>query len=430
MQIRAILVVLVAFQLCCRETATALAPDRAARTGAEDLFTTLSARFGPRHGDSLFNVIRMRFARGALTPSKVYREAALWTGGSGNERILEIYASGEPSNYTMGLQRGAPPPTHRAEYRQLTRLAKLRDDEYLWRVLDELALGTVRVDRLSSAVTTLFSGVERVGPGDARPMLRAGLPRTWALMGKMFALDTLRVDPAQGGGKLVLVSARLQPEGLGAEAPQFARWVRRYFAPSNFHVAVSDPGGALWWEGSYEDGRMTLRCRVAGGSLAPLQGAPRQIPDSLRVTFDVLAKAWVFRVGFHELVGDVRLMHPGGERGFEATFQREPHWQLPPMVSTMIRSPLARPFAGEGTSVGFSVHDGDGEDGPSIVERHFRFPVQESDLMRWFGGLSNAALTDFRGQAEAEADRYIGSVFIALRDDTMQLAGSAPQAQQ
>jgi len=45
--------------------------------------------------------------------------------------------------------------------------------------------------------------------------------------------------------------------------------------------------------------------------------------------------------------------------------------------------------------------------------------VQESWIIRWLGGVSDKAVSDFRRGAEAEADRFSRECLYALRDDVV-----------
>ena len=56
-----------------------------------------------------------------------------------------------------------------------------------------------------------------------------------------------------------------------------------------------------------------------------------------------------------------------------------------------------------------------------MVAREFELTVRESAIVRWFGSLGNAALSDFRQGAEREADRFVGELWSALRADVLAL---------
>ena len=55
--------------------------------------------------------------------------------------------------------------------------------------------------------------------------------------------------------------------------------------------------------------------------------------------------------------------------------------------------------------------------GQSLSERHARFAVSESAIMRWLGGLGASAFGDFSGRAELEENLFLYEMFEALRKD-------------
>jgi hypothetical protein len=162
-----------------------------------------------------------------------------------------------------------------------------------------------------------------------------------------------------------------------------------------------------------------VRFRVAGGNLAPLDAPPRRIPERFHARIDATAKMFLFRVGVRQLVGDVTLTRAPDEAGFTVRFRREPDWVLPPLVARMLRSPLRRPFQGDGAMLAFGVRDGDA--GPTLAVRDYEVAVQESAIVRWLGGLGNSALSDFRQGAEREADAFEGEFWGAVRADVRAL---------
>src|SRR6185295_2951917 len=130
-------------------------------------------------------------------------------------------------------------------------------------------------------------------------------------------------------------------------------------------------------------------------------------------------KAGRFRMGVDGLEADLSLVREPREKGFVASFVRSPGWQLPFLVEPFLRGSLRFPFEGDGSFVAFSVRDQPGE--PTRFVYEYRLPVRESWIIRWMGGLSAAAVDEFRRGAEAEADRYTGECLLALREDVRQL---------
>jgi hypothetical protein len=55
---------------------------------------------------------------------------------------------------------------------------------------------------------------------------------------------------------------------------------------------------------------------------------------------------------------------------------------------------------------------------------YYRARVQETWILRWLGGQTSNALSEFRRGAEAEADRFHRDCLLAVRDDLV--AAAAP----
>jgi hypothetical protein len=81
----------------------------------------------------------------------------------------------------------------------------------------------------------------------------------------------------------------------------------------------------------------------------------------------------------------------------------------------MIRTPLRRPFAGEGSLFRIGVR-GDGT-GQTVIFREIRLFVQESAILRFLNALSGAAFSEFADQVDAEQNAWLREIFVAMRDD-------------
>jgi len=185
---------------------------------------------------------------------------------------------------------------------------------------------------------------------------------------------------------------------------------------------AQDATGASWWTLSAESNLWTLQLRVHDGSLVPLQGdANRRIPPDLRVTSDYATRMGRYGVGATGLVAQVALTRTPAEKGFVAHFHSPPDdWQLPFLVEPLLGGPLHYPFEGPGSELGWSAVET--PVGTRLV-RHYRARVRENFVLRWLGGMTNRALSEFRAGAEREADRYHGECLLALRADLAELLG-------
>ncbi|MDP1857593.1 MAG: hypothetical protein Q8K82_02920, partial [Gemmatimonadaceae bacterium] len=103
------------------------------------------------------------------------------------------------------------------------------------------------------------------------------------------------------------------------------------------------------------------------------------------------------------------------DRAWLMRFRKEPEWHLPLAADKLIKSPLRRPFEGRGTEVRLGVRDDLGNQ--TMSQRQVRTAVKESAIMRFFGGLGSSAFGDFAGQTEAEENRFLSELFVALRRD-------------
>lgn len=408
----------------CRAPVVALG----APSASDQLLASLAARFGLHNRDARLDALRPRFAKSALVPSKLFHDNSAWTATSGDARTLVLAGHGTPGHYSLIVAGDAPPPLQPADYRRVMRLTHVGDDDYAWNVRDELAVGTVTGNQLGAALTALFAAAERGGDSAGlRAALHHDLPRTTAALGRAVSLDTLRLAPNRDGGTDVHLAGAIHADRLTNTFPRLAHYLSHYVSPTGGEILVFDDANRPWWDAAKRGDTWSLDLRVANGNLAPLRGPPDRMPDRLRVRIDAATKTFIFHVGLANLIGDIAVARAPNEHAFTATFRKEPDWQLPPLVETMLKAPLQRPFQGSGASLTFDIRDGEGQDAPSIIFREYDLTVRESRIMRWLGGLGDAAVEDFRTGAEAEFDRFAGETLSALRADVAQLAHTGGQ---
>jgi hypothetical protein len=414
-----------AFLVACRGPALALGDSPAkAREHIDELFSSMAAVFGPTTIEPRLDSIRLAFANAALSPSRLFADSAVWTAHAGSARKLDLAGAGTYGHYHLLVRKDAPTPSNLGDYRREVRLTELGKGEYEWDVRDELAIGAITAAELGQALGAVFSGAEHGDEGIARAAYRQQLPRTTAALAQLFSLDTLHLTPNGAGGTDVRLSIGIHPGRLQTDFQRYAKFLDKYVGPSDLRVVVYDDQKREWWSATKEHGRVTLSLRVRDGALAPLSGATARMPDRVHVRIDASTKAWIFRIGVRGLVGDVIRVRDPHESTTITVFRTQPEWQLPPLVHRMLNTPLRRPFEGGGSMLSFSVRDTPGAQ--TIGTRSYSLVVQESAIMRWFGGLGNSALGDFRKGAEQEFDRFNGLVLDALHKDLIALtAGSA-----
>jgi hypothetical protein len=119
------------------------------------------------------------------------------------------------------------------------------------------------------------------------------------------------------------------------------------------------------------------------------------------------------------MVGDFDIINTPHERGWSIRFAKEPEWRLPPTVGYLLKSPLRRPFQGQGIPVLVSIRDNPGSQ--SILNRRGTLVVQESGILKFLNRLSGTAVGDFLGASEREANRFNADAFRALRIDVATL---------
>jgi hypothetical protein len=405
----------------CGEAARGLAQSPAeAQTQADRLLGTLASFFGPTELEPTFAVLRPKLLRAALVPSRVFDDATAWTGGGGDTRAAEFVGAPGPARYRVGVRASAPLPQRPGEYQGRLQLRRLEASQYEWRMREDLALGGLRGQDLAAALTMVWRRAEGLTGVEAAARMRRALPRLTAALGRLISLETLSLVPTPSGGSAVTLGLQLTPAGIRATFPRYAAFIEKYTLPMRFQAAASAGDGDPFWDLDFTQGRLTLHCRIHEGSLAPLTGPPRGLPDKIRVLLAYSMTSGHFRIGFRDLEADVSLIREPQEKGFLARFQRAPDWQLPFLVEPLLRAPLRHPFAGEGALLSLSLHDGL----PTHLVHEYRLEVEESWILRWLSGSTGALVGAFRAGVEDEADRFMGEALSALRADVFALFSS------
>ncbi len=189
----------------------------------------------------------------------------------------------------------------------------------------------------------------------------------------------------------------------------------KYADKMKLRFALVDSRGARWLEASSRDGYVTIRLRSHDGHFVPLTGALRSIPDTLTMQLDLTAKIKIFTVGVEHLSGEWVNLHSEHERGWALRFTREPGWVLPPVVGYLIKSPLRRPFEGNGTQFRFTVRDQPGQQ--TLMSRRGSTTVRESAILRFLGKLGGSAMGDFVSNAEEQENAFNVGIYSAMRAD-------------
>jgi hypothetical protein len=406
----------------CRAPARELAAGPAGADGPPALVDALAGRFGPIEREPAFDALRPKLARAALVPSRVWDDASAWTGRGDTWRSVEISGFVAGGAYHVGVRASAREPSATGDYRSRIRLERIGGGRFEWTVREEFRAGPLRPADLARVLDALFRGVEGAGEEEARRALRHDLPRTAEKLSGLFRIETLALARDGHGATSVRLAVRLTPSGIRATAPRFAAYLEKYAGPMRLSLVVADAGGAAWWTREGADRLWTLRLRVRGGSLVPLEGAAdRRLPERLRATGDYATRMGRFTVGARRIVADLALTRAPAEKGLAARFLEEPDWQLPFLVETFLDDPLRYPFEAPGSEVEWSLREASGG---LLLTGLYRSRVRETWILRWLGGMVGDAVNEFRRGAEAEADRYNREVLLALRDDLTDLVAS------
>lgn len=409
--------VLVGVATACEGAARAFGPSpAAARTHADDFLNGLAYRVVDVQRAPRFAAARGKLARHALSPSRLWPDTSVWTGTAAATRTLELEGRFDGRRYAFAVRPGAPAPSRPGDSRHVVRLAAAGDGEWLWNTAVEQAVGRVRAADVAEALTATIAGLARPS-GDFRPMVRAGLPRTSAALGRLLTLQQARSTPLADGSHLVELRSRFDAARLRPTMPALAEYVRKWVHPSRVALALTDPrGAARWLELTIDDDVLVLRLRArADGALLALDGPARPMPDTVQLRTDARVRYLMWDVGVGALVGDLATVRTANERGWTVRWTRPPRWHIPLGVRHLMSSTLDRPFARDGMLLRLTLRDS--EAGQTLLVRRFDVGVKESAIVRWLGGLGFRAMDDFAGRVEREENRFLAEALQALRAD-------------
>jgi hypothetical protein len=406
----------------CRSAARELASGPAGADAPRVLVEALADRFGPIAREPGFDALRPKLARAALVPSWVFDDPTAWPARGDRWRAVELAGYAAGGAYRIGVREEAARPEAPGQYRSRVRLERVADGRFEWTVDEALAVGRVRPSDLAAAVDALFRAAGAASESSARAAIRESFPLAAAKVGLLLHIEALALRPDVQGATSVRVSVRLTPAGIRSFAPRYAAFLEKYVRPIRTALVVADPEGVAWWTLEAADNLWTIRLRLRDGSLVPLDGpADRRLPSHLRASGDYATRMGRFEVGAARLAAHVALTRTPAEKGLSARFLEEPDWRLPFLVSLLLRGPLRYPFEGPGSEVEWAAREAPGNG--TLLVGHYRARVQETWILRWLGGMTSNALSEFRRGAEEEADRFHRDCLLAVRDD---LVAAAP----
>jgi len=352
----------------------------------------------------------------------VFADTGVWTRQSADVRLLETQGAFLNGKYSLVSRIDVPEPRRPADGRHAITLSRLSDNEFRWDTAVDFAIGSIRPADIASVLSRLVGSAEGKAERELRADLTASAPRTSGALGQLFSLDSVRPTHLADGSTAVTVVVGLHSDRLRRRFPAFGDYVRRYVDPLRYRVVVTDRTGTPYFEAAAVDQQVTIRLRAHHGGLMPLSGPLEPMPDTLTLLVDFKARIKHLGVGFHGLRMELaHVRHDESENSWAVTARHEPEWDFPLATARLIRAPLRRPFAGEGSLFRIGVR-GDGS-GPTVIVRQIRLFVQESAILRFLNSLSGAAFSEFEDRVDQEENAWLREVFAGMRADVTSALG-------
>jgi hypothetical protein len=408
----------------CRSSFLGFGPSKAeAARHAGDGLSSHALRFDDVVRDTKTTQARVKLARYALTPSRIYSDSSVWNALNDRDSSRTLMVDGGFDNvrggYTFRANPARTPPSSLGESRHLMRLELEPDGAYAWDTSVEHAIGALPAASAGRAVSMLFASAESPWPRDLKAESVQAFPRTARALGRLFSLDSARSTPLADGSSATSIAVQWHSARLRSTMPRFAGYVAKYIEPSEYSIVLSDRRGQTYFQIRGDKGALFVRWRSRAGHLLPLEGGAAAMPDTLRIRMDFNTKYKMFRVGFAEMHGDFIVQRGPNSIGWFMRFHEEPKWQLPLFTEKLIRSPLRRPFQARGSEFVLAVND---RSGPlTTLVRRTHTEVKESAIIRWLGGLGATAMGDFQGATESEQNRFLYAAFVALTADVQEV---------
>lgn len=405
-------------------------PSSTARTRAEQFFASVGARFADPLRDQKYDSARIRIANAAFLPSRVWNDTSVWIAQTASRRMLYVNGHYADGRYRFEAAPSVKPTVRQADSHHVVNLTRLASGEFAWDTDVAYAVGTITAADLAAFIRGLIAGAEHRDEQALRADYRAAIPRTSAALGQLFSVDSIRVQALGDRSTEASFAVSIHPDGVQAQFPNFARYLRRYFETGRMQWAVTDRAGVPYMECSAVNGRLAFRVRTLAGALMPLSSAATDpparaaalhsatelpLPDTLILAGSFSMKVRRFTVGFHAYRGELTLLSSDRERSMSLVTRHEPSWDLPLAAASLLRTPLRRPFQGAGTSFQLGIRDSTG--GQTLLYRRLHLEVQESMILRFLGRLGAMAVSDFAGQVEREQSIWIHEVLMALVAD-------------
>ena len=380
------------------------------------LAEALAARFTSPERSGRYEAVRRRLVNGALTPAGVYGDSSVWSASvPPATRALTAHGALTERGYRFEINPDGSMPMNLGDARHAITLRRLSDNEFRWNAAVDFAIGSLTAGDAAALVAELLAGGHDHDPATIRTDANAAFPRSGAVLSRVFTIDSLTMHAGAQGTTTINITVGIRAEGLRATSPHFADYIRKYVTTSRYRFSLMDASGAMYFDAVGGDQRLTLRYRVKDGTIVSNLGPPRALPDSLRLASDLSMHVKIFDVGWKDLVTDFVIRRTEHSRSWTILARSEPTWRLPLITERLLRSPLRRPFQGEGAMLEMGVTDSAGAQ--TLLYRRSRLEVRESPILRFLGGLVTRVFDDLDTSVEREEAAYVRELMVAFQQD-------------
>ena len=388
----------------------------------DEVSDALTARFTSPERSGRFETARRRLVGGALSPSRVYGDTSIWSATfPPATKALTARGGLTDRGYRFEIAPERSAPLKLGDTRHAITLRKLSDNEFRWNTTVDFAMGSLTAADAAAMLVDLLASGHGHDAAALRANAHAGFPRSSAVLARVFSIDSLTIRPGAQGTSTIIMTLGIRAEGLRATAPHFADYITKYVSRSRYRFSLTDRACAMYFDAVGGDQRLTVRYRVRAGTLVTYFGPPRVLPDSLRLVSDLSMHVKMFDVGWKNLTTDFTIRRTEYSRSWVIVAQSEPDWHLPLITERLLRSPLRRPFQGEGASFEIGVVDSVGAQ--ALLFRRAHLETKESAILRFMGGLVSRVFDDLDAAVEREEAAYFRELMVAFQRDARGVLG-------